>query len=154
MKLTEPQRRCIQESFGHPTALVAGAGSGKTATLTNRIVYALEHPQASGVTDIDQILAITFTRKAAGELRSRIKSALQAASAHDERLAEQALKVDGAWISTIHGMCARLIRENAFTLGVDPKFKLISDAQQYLLSEAALEQVLGSGSAEIGRAHV
>lgn len=159
MKSTEPQRHCIQESFGHPVALVAGAGSGKTATLTNRIIYALEHPEVSGVDDIDQVLAITFTRKAAEELRSRIKGALQSAGARQPRLAEQALKAEGAWISTIHGMCARMIRENAFTLGIDPAFTVLAEVDQKALLDAALERVLQDGGvdvlvAEYGRAQV
>lgn len=142
MNLTGPQRRCIEESFGHPSALVAGAGSGKTATLTNRIVYALSHPDVSGVDDINQILAITFTTKAAEELKGRIKSSLQTASASNAHLAEQALKVDGAWISTIHGMCSRIIRENAFTLGIDPAFRVLSNAVQDNMMDAAMEHVL------------
>lgn len=142
MKPTEAQRICIEETFGMPSAVVAGAGSGKTATLTNRIVHALEHPEQSGVDDIDRILAITYTNKAAGELKSRIRSALQEAGLRNPRLAEQALKVDGAWISTIHGMCSRILKENALTLGIDPSFSILPGDLGEQLRMQAIEEVL------------
>lgn len=142
MKPTESQRICIEETFGMPSAVVAGAGSGKTATLTNRIVHALAHPDQSGAHDIGQILAITFTSKAAAELKGRIRAALQEAGRHDARLAEQALKVDGAWISTIHGMCSRILRENALTLGIDPAFGMVADHLAAQLRGQAIEEVL------------
>lgn len=142
MEPTKAQRICIQETFGMPSAVVAGAGSGKTATLTNRIVYALEHPAQSGVDDIGQILAITYTSKAAGELKSRIRSALQEAGLRDARLAEQALKVDGAWIGTIHGMCSRILKENAFSLGIDPAFGILPEDVRGQLRAEAVEEVL------------
>lgn len=122
MRLTDSQRECVQDTFGIPAVVAAGAGSGKTATLTARIVYALEHPELSHVHDIEQALIITYTNKAASELKARIKGALEEAG-----LGVQALKVDGAWISTIHGMCSRILKENAFTFGVDPAYAILSD---------------------------
>lgn len=150
MAPTPDQRRCIEETFGVPSVVVAGAGSGKTDTLTRRIVYALEHPELSGVSDIDEILAITYTNKAAGELKSRIKAALEEAATAENGLGLQALKVDGAWISTIHGMGARILRENAFTLGIDPFFAVLADEQYEKLANGAVEEVLedGKGPAE------
>lgn len=144
MEPTKAQRVCIQDTFGMPSAVVAGAGSGKTATLTNRIVYALAHPEQSGVDDIGQILAITYTSKAAGELKSRIRSALQEAGLRDARLAEQALKVDGAWIGTIHGMCSRILKENALSLGIDPAFGILPEDVGGQLRAQAVEDVLGA----------
>lgn len=147
MKPTPSQLTCIRDTFGIPCAVAAGAGSGKTATLTNRIVYALAHSKISGVTDIDQVLAITYTKKAANELKSRIRSALQEASHNCPALAEQALKADGAWISTIHGMCARILKENALTLGLDPSFGMLSDdLGQQLRSQAIAETIAAHNS--------
>ena len=143
---TPSQRACIQETFAVPSAVVAGAGSGKTDTLTRRVVYALLHPEASGAADIEDILAITYTEKAARELSSRIKEALLAAATPANGLAEQALKADGAWISTIHGMAARILRENALTFGIDPAFAVIADEEQQACFAQALESALADGA--------
>lgn len=143
MAPTPDQLRCIRQTFGVPSAVVAGAGSGKTDTLTRRVVHALQHPEESGVHDINEILAITYTNKAAGELKSRIKSALEEAATEENGLGLQALKVDGAWISTIHGMCSRILKENAFSFGVDPDFEILVDEQRDALLGEAVEAALG-----------
>ncbi len=117
-----------------PVDVSAGAGSGKTFTLTERIAHALADP-VSGVDDIDQILAITFTNKAAAELKGRVRSTLRA-----QGLFDQARKVDGAWISTIHGMCSRILRANALEIGIDPGFTVMEDSSEIL--GQAIEEVL------------
>lgn len=99
MGCTEAQKRSIERLDG-PLLISAGAGSGKTFTLTRRIAWALT-PGSAGpgkafVQDIDEVLAITFTDKAAREIKARVRSTLR-----QEGLGEQALKVDSAWISTI-----------------------------------------------------
>ena len=131
--MTDGQKRCI-ETLDAPLVVAAGAGSGKTFTLTQRIVHAL---QEGFVDDIDQILAITFTNKAAGELKSRIKSQLRACG-----LVEQALKVDNAWISTIHRMCARILRAHAIELGIDPQFQIVEQSQLDAMMQQAVDEVL------------
>lgn len=134
MALTIGQEKCVN-TLDKPLAVSAGAGSGKTFTLTRRIVHALE---SGYLTDIDQVLAITFTSKAAGEIKSRVKGALRAGG-----MAEQALKTDEAWISTIHGMCSRILRAHALELGLDPAFKVADEATVKTLLDASLEEVLG-----------
>lgn len=134
MALTIGQEKCVN-TLDKPLAVSAGAGSGKTFTLTRRIVHALE---SGYLTDIDQVLAITFTSKAAGEIKSRVKGALRAGG-----LTEQALKTDEAWISTIHGMCSRILRAHALELGLDPAFKVADEATVKTLLDASLEEVLG-----------
>ena len=134
MALTPGQQRCV-DVLDEPLAVSAGAGSGKTFTLTRRIVHALE---SGFLDDISQVLAITFTSKAAGEIKSRVKSALRACG-----MADQALKVDEAWVSTIHGMCSRVLRAHALELGIDPQFKVADEAQVSLMLDDALEAVLG-----------
>ncbi len=142
MGCTPGQKRCI-ETLSGALVVSAGAGSGKTFTLTRRIVNALE---SGFVSDVSELLAITFTSKAAGEIKSRVKGALRAAG-----MADQALMVDGAWISTIHGMCSRILRENAIELGISPFFEVADEAAAAPLLDAAIEEVLGrsekSGSA-------
>lgn len=134
MALTAGQQRCV-DTLDAPIAVSAGAGSGKTYTLTRRIVHALE---SGYLKSIDEVLAITFTTKAAGEIKSRVKSALRATG-----MADEALKVDGAWISTIHGMCARIIRAHALELGVLPSFEVASETLVAQLLDQALDETLG-----------
>ena len=98
----------------------AGAGTGKTMVLVERFARAVcDH----GV-DVDSILVITYTEKAAGELRSRIRARLVEAGRP-----ELARELDGAWISTIHGFCHRLLRSHPFAAGVDPRFRVLDDSQ-------------------------
>ena len=82
MALTIGQEKCVN-TLDKPLAVSAGAGSGKTFTLTRRIVHALE---SGYLTDIDQVLAITFTSKAAGEIKSRVKGALRAGGMTEQAL--------------------------------------------------------------------
>lgn len=136
-RCTSGQREIIT-TLDAPLMVAAGAGSGKTFTLTQRIVGALlphdGHP--APLDSINQVLAITFTKKAASELKGRIKSLLLA-----EGLRDQALAVDGAWISTIHGMASRILREHALELGIDPAFEVISEARSEELRAEAAEAV-------------
>ena len=141
MALTKGQEKCINTLF-EPLAVSAGAGSGKTFTLTRRIVNALS---SHAIDDIDQVMAITFTTKAAQEIKSRVKAALSA-----EGLTEQALKVDNAWISTIHGMCSRILRSNAIALGIDPAFTVIDESVCNKLIEQATEYALAQGPELVG----
>ena len=138
VRFTDEQRACVMRLSG-PLDISAGAGSGKTFTLTQRIAQALADPE-SGVDDIDQICAITFTRKAAAELKGRVRSTLRAQGRLD-----QAMKVDSAWISTIHGACSRILRAEALELGVDPAFRVLEETERAELFSAALSEVLGAG---------
>ncbi len=133
MTLTKGQQLCV-DTLDRSLVVAAGAGSGKTFTLTQRIVNALETGFAQ---DIGQIMAITFTRKSADELKARIGAALRACGRTD-----QALKVDGAWISTIHGMCARILRAHALELGLDPGFAVVEGADADQLMDQAIEEAL------------
>lgn len=124
MPATTYQQKVIDKISG-PTIVLAGAGSGKTHTMCERIVSAIEKGRAgnkSCPSSINEVVAITFTNKAAGELKSRIRTLL-----NDRNLISDAREVDDAFISTIHGFASRILRENALTFGVDPLFKLLSD---------------------------
>lgn len=135
-KCTEAQRESIRHLDG-PLFIAAGAGSGKTFTLQNRIAYALSEESGPALASIDEVLAITFMEKAAAEIKSRVRAALRAEGRGDE-----ALKVDAAWISTIHGMCSRILRENALEAGLDPAFEVLSEFDARALRDLALDQVL------------
>ena len=135
-----PQQLQIVKTLDRPLFVSAGAGSGKTFTLTRRIVYALSPESGPFVEHLDQVLAITFTKDAAAEIRDRVRRALI-----DEGMDEEALTVDDAWISTIHGMCSRILRAHALELGIDPEFTVLIDTAE--LTDQAVEHVLGRATA-------
>ena len=135
-KYTGPQKKCIQHLEG-PLFVSAGAGSGKTFTLQQRIVYALSLESGPFLQSVDEILAITFTEKAAAEIRGRVRSALRG-----EGMFEQALRADNAWISTIHGMCSRILHDNAFEFGLDPSFGILPPNEEDTYRRQAFDMVL------------
>ncbi len=135
-----PQQLQVVKTLDRPMFVSAGAGSGKTFTLTRRIVYALSPESGPFVEHLDQVLAITFTKDAAAEIRDRVRRALI-----EEGMDEEALTVDDAWISTIHGMCSRILRAHALELGIDPEFTVLTDTDE--LMDQAVEHVLGRATA-------
>jgi ATP-dependent helicase/nuclease subunit A len=119
----------------------AGAGTGKTSVLVERYVRAV----CERGLDVDSILVITYTRKAAGELRTRVRAALVERGRPD-----LARELDGAWISTIHGFCDRLLRMHPFAVGLDPRFRELEDAGAAVLRGEAFERALEGFLAEAG----
>ena len=114
------QRAAVNEDRLHVVS--AGAGSGKTRVLVRRIVHL-----ARNGTPPDRVLAITFTEKAAAELKRRAVQELAAAGMDDERRA-----AESAYISTIHGFCARILREHPLEAGVDPAFQVVTPVDEAL----------------------
>ncbi len=129
---TDEQLRAIERREGD-LLLDAGAGSGKTSVLVERFARAVIH---DGL-EVSSILAITFTDKAAAELRDRIRARLRELGATD-----QARATEGAFISTIHGFCARVLRGGALAAGLDPSFVVLDRDQSELLAVAAFEDAL------------
>lgn len=133
---TEDQRAAIDAGVGS-LIVTANAGSGKTSILVERFVQAVVR---DGI-EVDAILAITFTEKAAGHLRERIR-------ARFIELGEvrRAQEVADAHISTIHGFCAAALRAQALSAGIDPSFAILDDVRSQRLTgeafDAALERVL------------
>ena len=113
--------------------LDAGAGAGKTSVLVERFARsALD----DGI-DVGAILTITFTDKAAAQMRERIRTRLHALGAN-----EAARETEGAYISTIHGFCARLLRAHAIRAGVDPAFRVLDQLEAGRLADSAFDQAL------------
>ena len=129
--LNEQQVTAVEA--GGEVFVSAGAGTGKTAVLVERVVRAVTE---RGL-DVDSILVITYTRRAAGELRTRIRAALADRGRHD-----LARELDGAWISTIHGFCARLLRAYPLAAGLDPRFRELDEAQAAVLRSEAFGDAL------------
>jgi ATP-dependent helicase/nuclease subunit A len=125
--LTEEQELAV-ERRREPLLLAAGAGSGKTSVLVERFVRAvLEDGVAPG-----RILAITFTERAAGELRERVRARFVKLG---ER--EAARDTEAALVSTFHGFCARLLRVHPLAAGLDPDFEILDEGMAARLRGAA-----------------
>ena len=110
----------------------AGAGTGKTSVLIERVARRLEEG-----TPLDHLLVITFTERAADELKRRIRERLR-----ELGMAEAAAGVEAAWISTIHGFCARVLRAHALEAGIDPSFAVASDTEMRILQSEAFAATL------------
>jgi len=113
----------------------AGAGTGKTTVLVERYVRAVCE---RGI-DVDSILVITYTERAAGELWGRIRARLLELGRQD-----LALELDRARISTIHGFCNRLLRTYPFAAGLDPRFRVLDESQARVLQSEAFQSALTS----------
>ncbi len=145
-----PQQLAAIERRHGDLLLDASAGSGKTSVLVERFVRAVLE---DGV-DPTAVLTITFTEKAAAELRDRIRRRLRELGAD-----EAARRTEGAYISTIHGFCARVLRTHALAAGIDPEFTVLDETENDALADAAFEFALedlahnASGGVELIAAH-
>ena len=114
----EQQKACFQTEG--PVLILAGAGSGKTRVITHRIAYLIDECEVNPW----NILAITFTNKAAGEMRERVDKILGG-------------NAQGVWISTFHSMCVRILRRHIDLMGYEPSFVIYdTDDQKTLMKEA------------------
>lgn len=144
MSFTPEQIRAIHTVHGN-VCVDAGAGSGKTRVLVEHMLYLIERGHAT----LDEIAAITFTDKAASELKTRLRQAFHArgnAALHDPeemtRWRRLERRVETARVSTIHSFCISLLRENALRLGMDPDFAVLTEAESYLLQSEVVERTL------------
>ncbi len=141
---TAEQRAAVADRSGS-RLLAANAGSGKTAVMVERFVEAVLD---DGV-PVGAILALTFTEKAAGELRERVRRRFGELGRDD--LARDA---EGAWVGTIHGFCARVLRSHPLAIGLDPRFEVLDELAAQRLAGAAFERALDAFVAERGDAAV
>jgi ATP-dependent exoDNAse (exonuclease V) beta subunit len=140
MRLTdEAARQTIRHNLDETLVVEAAAGTGKTTELVNRIVRVL----AEGRANVREIVAVTFTEKAAGELKLRLRQQLeterQQAASRDvaARLDEAVQNLEEAHVSTIHGFCADLLRERPVEARVDPLFRVLTEGQAERLFDEA-----------------
>ena len=133
-----PARERIRASLDESLLVEAAAGTGKTTMLVDRLVAVLRR----GVTSIDRVVAVTFTRKAAGELKLRLRHELdraRATAADDERghLEHALARLEEAHVGTIHSFCAQILRERPVEAGIDPAFEEVDeDASAHLFDRA------------------
>ena len=127
---TEEQQAAI--AAAGKTIVSASAGSGKTTVMIEKIVRLI----TSGV-DVREILAVTFTKKAAAQMKEKLRKALikainspDTSAAQRSELKKQLAEVPGADISTIHSFCSKLIRSHFFAAGVDSDFSVIAEKKE------------------------
>ena len=121
MKYTPEQKKAI-ETVDKNLVVTAGAGAGKTRVLVDRILYILKR----GMADMDEIVAITYTNKAALEIRERLR--IEMIKQKDEGDISKNLERLGiAYIGTIHSFCLRLLKENPVEAGIDPDVKILEE---------------------------
>jgi ATP-dependent helicase/nuclease subunit A len=153
-------RRRIREDLTTSLLVEAGAGAGKTTAMVGRMVALVR----TGAAQAGEIAAVTFTRKAAAELRERFQTALErelreAVAADDAETAtrlDAALRqIDRAFLGTIHAFCARLLRERPLDAGLDPAFRETLGAEEIRLRSqfwhAHLERLAADGDAGLAR---
>lgn len=130
--LTEEQRKGI-EVIGSDVCVTAGAGSGKTLVLVERFINLV----VTHKVPLAEILTITFTEKAANEMKERVASRFEALGMERERQ-----EVEFAYLSTIDSFCTRLLRENAIEAGVNPQFGVLNEYESTYLLRLVIENTL------------
>ena len=137
MKPTEQQLLAIQTQ-DRALVVQAGAGTGKTTVLVQRFLHLLEiHPEWG----IDNLFAITFTEKAAREMRIRLRREIEEKAiqnSNDSLWQDHKLNLDRLNVSTIHSLCSRILLENAIDCMLDPRFQVIDEQESDLLKEEAI----------------
>jgi ATP-dependent exoDNAse (exonuclease V) beta subunit len=127
MNFTPDQLEAVDIAKRHlDTCVVAGPGSGKTTVLVEYFRRLVE----AGVDPL-RILAITFTEKAAGNMRKKLAQEFQ----DDSKIRG---KLERAWVSTVHGFCARLLREDAVFAGVDPEFRIVQGSEAWRIEQESI----------------
>src|ERR687889_645159 len=122
-KLNPEQREAVLKTDG-PLLILAGAGSGKTRVITFRIAYLIGDGHASA----DEVLAVTFTNKAAQEMRERVEALIGSEAA-------------GIWLSTFHALCARLLRREAPKIGLSRDFVIYDSSDQIAVVKQAQREL-------------
>lgn len=142
MKATPEQSAAIQVQ-DRALLVEAGAGTGKTWVLVQRFLHLLE---TNPDWPLESIVAITFTEKAAREMRTRLRRAVEERaakeSASDSPWIDHRRALDQLQVSTIHGLCARILRENAIAAEIDPRFEVLDEQETDILKEEAVQAAL------------
>jgi len=136
-------RDCIRTQLGTSLLCLAGAGAGKTHELVERMAACV----AEGFAPVERLAAITFTRKAAGEMRGRLFVRLRqlqqpATGDRARRLGAATRNIDQCYIGTIHSFCARLLRERPVEAGLTPGFSEVEEREELSLLRAAWDSFL------------
>jgi ATP-dependent helicase/nuclease subunit A len=138
-RMPTPEQAAAIEVGGRDVLLEAGAGAGKTGVMVDRYCRLVCDKEVSP----DAILAFTFTDKAAAELRQRIRAELsRRAELGSERAAELLSAIGGAWVTTIHGFCNRLLAGHPVAAGIDPGFRVLDAPETARAAREAFDEAL------------
>jgi ATP-dependent helicase/nuclease subunit A len=138
-RMPTPEQAAAIEAGGRDILLEAGAGTGKTGVMVDRYCRLVCDKGVSP----DAILAFTFTDKAAAELRQRIRAELnRRAELGSERAAELLSAIGGAWVTTIHGFCNRLLAGHPVAAGIDPGFRVLDAPETARAAREAFDEAL------------
>ena len=142
----ENQREIVRDQLDKSIVVTAGAGSGKTRELVSRYVNLIRKEYGMP----QQILALTFTKKAAAEMKKRIRREFQGALSIDYQKGNLDMKMELAFapIMTFHAFCTTLLREFAIEAGVDPDFRILDDTEKNTLEEKAFLDLLQNPQSE------
>lgn len=144
LKPTASQKKAI-ETIDRNVAVNAGAGSGKTRVLVERYINILKNGDLKKDREIDSIVAITFTNKAAAEMKERVRQSLADRVNKDRKLKRLYNEIEKANISTIHSFCSKILRENPIESRLDPGFSLMDDYESKKLLKGVIESCITSG---------
>lgn len=145
MQLNAEQRRAV-EDFSTDLLVMAGAGTGKTRVLTQKYLYLLQTRRC----EVPQIVAVTFTNKAAAEMRDRIRKEMkviyhQSTGPEREYWSRQLELLEvAATITTIHGLCLALLRQHPVEAGIDPQGQVLDEGEEYLFKAKAAKTALST----------
>lgn len=134
--LNEKQKEAVVTTDG-PLLIIAGAGSGKTKTLTHRVAYLIKEKNIRPF----NILAVTFTNKAAGEMRERIVKILYPEAAHNFKYSLYRNNDQLPTIGTFHAICSLILRREIEALGYGKNFQIIDDQDQQVLMKKVLKEL-------------
>lgn len=133
-----PEQRDIITSRGKNLLVSASAGSGKTRVMIERIIHMIKTREAS----VEDILVVTFTKAAAGEMKARLIKGLEGVEEKDEYILNQLSMVPSSTICTLHSFCAKLLKTYFYAIGLDPSFILIDEIEASALKHKAMAKLI------------
>ncbi len=135
--LTDEQIECIDER-GVNLLVSASAGSGKTFVMIERIKKLIEKREAG----VEELLVVTFTKAAAGEMKARLIQGLEKIENKDDYIKEQLLEIQNSSISTLHSFCSKLLKSYFYVIGIDPAFTLLDEIESKTLKDKAYAKLV------------
>jgi ATP-dependent helicase/nuclease subunit A len=141
----KPEQAFAAHTLDRHLSVSAGPGAGKTKVLVERYLHILRTQKVS----VDNIVAITFTNRAANEMRERVRNEIDAllratSGAERQRWLRHKRALEGAVITTIHGFCSRVLHEFPVEANIDPQFMLLDEQQSTLMLEAVVDEALSN----------
>ena len=140
-----PDQKKVIDLRNRNLLVSAAAGSGKTAVLIERILNLISDPVRP--VDIDELLVVTFTRAAAGEMRERLNTAIEkklSEGEEEEHLTRQLTLIQSAQITTIDSFCSYILKSYFHVIGLDPNYRVMDEGEGKLLKTQVVQELLES----------